>query len=303
MKVLVTGSNGFIGSNVVQKFKEKGDTVVGIDTFGTQKEMNAECYIMDIMKEDICTVFNNISPDIIIHCAGMADVSLSLERPMEDFNANTVMVYKLLNGLHRSGLSKCKFILLSSAAVYGQPSRLPIREDDVLSPLSPYALHKRMAEDICLYYINNYNFDIKILRIFSAYGPGLKKQIFWDMYKKINESGYLELYGTGKESRDYIYIDDLVEAILLVALSENTKQIIWNVANGKEVFIEYLADTFAKKMNVPPEKIRFTNKIRKGDPANWCADISRIKEIGYVNRVSIEEGITKYLDWIRKNTI
>lgn len=299
MKILVTGVNGFIGTHIAEKLKKDGHVVIGLDISEAKRAYTTNFYVSDILKEDVQVILSSVRPDIIIHCAGLANVPFSLEQPMEDFQANTMMVYRLLEGMRQCRLAKSRFILLSSAAVYGQPNRLPIREDDDLKPMSPYALHKKMAEDISLYYVNNYDFDIRILRIFSAYGPGLRKQIFWDMYQKIKNNGCLELFGTGEESRDYIYIDDLIEAISLIAFDNKNDYIIWNVANGQEVFIKDIADIFAKRMNITLESVRFTGKIREGDPVNWCADISRIREIGYISKTSIEEGIEGYLKWVR----
>lgn len=299
MKILVTGVNGFIGTHIAEKFKRNGHVVTGIDISEAQNDCITDFYVLDMLKDDVQATLGNICPDIIIHCAGLANVPFSLEQPMEDFQVNTMMLYRLLEGIRQCGLSKSRFILMSSAAVYGQPGRLPIRETDELRPMSPYALHKKMAEDICLYYVNNYNFDIKILRIFSAYGPGLKKQIFWDMYQKIKKNECLELFGTGEESRDYIYIDDLVEAISLIALDEKSDYVIWNVANGEEIFIKDIAAIFARKMNLPLELVKFTGRIREGDPVNWCADVSRMRELGYKRGFSIEEGIEGYLEWVK----
>lgn len=298
MKVLVTGVNGFIGSHVAEKFKKEGHIVVGTDRTDARTNCATDFYAIDILKDDLQDMFLKIQPDVIIHCAGLANVSFSLEHPMEDFQANTTIVYRLLEGMRQCGLTKSRFVLLSSAAVYGQPERLPVREDDILKPVSPYALHKKIAEDICLYYVNNYMPNIKILRIFSAYGPGLKKQIFWDMYQKIMKNGCLELFGTGEESRDYIYIDDLVEAIFLVTLDGKSNYLIWNVANGQEVFIRDVANIFAEKMGIDSGLVRFTGQIRKGDPINWCADISRIEKLGYISKTSIHEGIENYLKWV-----
>ncbi len=297
MRVLVTGVNGFIGSHIAEKFKKEGHIVVGTDKSSARIKCVTDFYVVDILRDDIKDLFLTTRPDIIIHCAGLANVSFSLEQPMEDFRANTAIVYRLLEEMRQCGLTKSRFVLLSSAAVYGQPEKLPITEEDGLEPISPYALHKKMAEDICLYYAKIYNSNIRILRVFSAYGPGLKKQIFWDMYQKIKKNGCLDLFGTGEESRDYIYIDDLVEAILLVALDEKSDHLIWNVANGQEVFIKDVANIFAEKMNISLGKVCFSGKMRKGDPANWCADISRIKELNYHPKINIVNGIEQYVKW------
>lgn len=300
MRILVTGANGFIGNHMVEKFKKEGHLVAGMDISATKNNCVTDFYILDILKEDVKEVLHIFRPDIIVHCAGLANVPFSLKQPMVDFQANTTMVYRLLEGMRQCELVTSRFILLSSAAVYGQPKRLPIKETDNLKPMSPYALHKKMAEDICLYYVDNYHLNIRILRVFSAYGPGLKKQLFWDMYQKIQENGCLSLFGTGEESRDYIYIDDLVEAISLIALDRKTDYTIWNVANGQEIFIKHVADVFAKRMGIESKLVRFTGKIREGDPINWCADISRLQGLGYIQNVDIVNGIDRYVEWAKE---
>lgn len=299
MRILVTGVNGFIGTHIAEKFKKEGHIVVGTDRAAAEENCVAGFYALDILKGDLKDMLVTVQPDIIIHCAGLANVSFSLEQPLKDFQANTTIVYRLLEGMRQCGLTKSRFILLSSAAVYGQPERLPITEDDDLRPISPYALHKKMAEDICLYYVKNYTFDIRILRIFSAYGPGLKKQIFWDMYQKIVHTGKLELFGSGDESRDYIYIDDLVDAVYLISTDKEKADTVWNVANGVEVTIREVAGMFAKLENLSQDKVMFNGQSRSGDPINWCADISRLQELGYRQKISMEDGITTYLKWVQ----
>lgn len=295
MRVLITGINGFIGRNVALKFKTAGYLVIGIDL----KCMNNtyKVYQRDLLRDDISDILITERPDIIIHCAGLASVPYSLGHVEEDFSVNSVVVYKFLETIRRNGMQASRFIFISSAAVYGQPRILPISETDELHPMSPYALHKKIAEDICLYYADHYKFHIKVLRVFSAYGPGLRKQIFWDMYQKVKKNGCLELFGTGEEGRDYIYIDDVAEAVFLVALNEENSYLLWNIANGEKILIKDIAEIFACKMHMSLAKIYFTGKIREGDPAEWCADISRIRSLNYHPKVSIDRGIERFVKW------
>lgn len=295
-KVLITGINGFIGSNMAKHLSNNGDEIVGIDISGGNSAWDT--YICDMMADDLTEILTSIKPDIVIHCAGIANVSYSIEHPNDDFSANTAVVHRLLYALLQAGLTSTRVLFLSSAAVYGQPEVLPISECTPTSPISPYALHKRMAEDICTYFVDVHKMDIRIARIFSAYGPGLRKQIFWDMYRKAVDTGKLQLFGSGDETRDFIYIDDLVSALRLILDAPLDKEYIYNVANGVQVSIREIAETFAKAMdnNVP---IEFNHQNRKGDPDNWCADVKRIEELGYKQSVSIEEGIKCYIDWVR----
>lgn len=291
----MTGINGFIGRNIADKFRIAGYRVVGVDL--ECRDDVYKVYKRDLWRDDILDVLRIEKPSIVIHCAGLASVPYSIDHIEEDFNSNAIVVYKFLEAMRRTQLQSSRFVFISSAAVYGQPKTLPVCEADELHPMSPYALHKKIAEDICLYYAENYNFDIKVLRIFSAYGPGLKKQIFWDMYQKVKKNGYLELFGTGEESRDYIYIDDLTEAVFLVTLDKKTNHLVWNIANGEKIYIKDIARIFAHQMNMELERICFTGKVREGDPVEWCADISRIRSLHYSPKISIEKGIESFVGW------
>lgn len=298
-KILVTGANGFIGQSAVEYFLEKGYEVYGIDLVeGNVCGIKVES--VNLLTDDFGVFLDKTRPDIILHCAGCADVGKSVENPFLDFEGNTIALHKMLFAIKKHGFLDIRFILLSSAGVYGQPKELPIREDFELHPISPYALHKKMAEDICLYFISNYNLNIKIARIFSAYGPGLRKQIFWDMNSKVEQTGRLNMYGTGEESRDFIYITDIMQALFLLASDTENSDNIYNIANGQEVTIRYAAEIYANAKGLGFDAIEFNGKVREGDPLNWRADISRLQKLGYKNQVSFEKGIAEYVQWCDK---
>lgn len=300
MTILITGINGFIGSSLANYFSKLDYNVVGIDCKGGVSNFNV--IEMDMLVEDFDSTLQEIAPDIVIHCAGAASVPFSNEYPHEDFLGNTALVHKLLFSMCKNGFRNRRFILLSSAAVYGQPDVLPISEDAAMNPISPYALHKKMAEDVCSYFINNYNMDIRIARIFSAYGVGLKKQIFWDMHQKIVDFGEIVLSGTGNESRDFINVCDVCKAIELIALTDKNKEYyIWNVANGIDYKMSDVALLFAELWREDKAvNIKFTSKVREGDPSNWRADISRLKKLGYTPSTKIEDGIRDYVRWVKQ---
>jgi dTDP-glucose 4,6-dehydratase/UDP-glucose 4-epimerase len=137
------------------------------------------------------------------------------------------------------------------------------------------------------------------LRVFSAYGPGLKKQLFWDMYKKFKNNKIVELWGTGNESRDFIYISDLVRAVEFVVENADFKASIVNVANGVQVAVRDVSDTFVKVLQ-SNKSVMFNKEERKGDPIHWRADISDLKEWGYKPMVSLEEGVGRFVKWAEK---
>ncbi len=298
-KIVITGVNGFIGSHMAQKCLLDGYDVVGIDIMSTSSIDDITYFQLNLYEDSIDDILNVNKPFALIHCAGMADVNYSVQHPDSDFISNVVISRKVLYSIKDTS-EKTRVIFLSSAGVYGNPIKSPINEKHEKIPISPYALHKILVENICEYFVRQYDIDIRILRIFSAYGVGLKKQIFWDMGQKIRKYNKLELFGTGNETRDFIYIDDLVRVIQLVMETERAKEITYNVANGIEISIKNVAEVFCDKCGLPREMIFFNQCDRLGNPINWCADINRIKNLGYEPKIDINVGIEKYVGWLRE---
>ena len=297
-KVLVTGAAGFIGKEISRFFLQEGYDTTGWDRISSNEDF--PILQVDMTDEEaVYTALKETHPDIIIHCAGSADVGKSVENPYADYTGNVTITHNLLFGMHKAGLEKTRLVFLSSASVYGNPQKLPITEDTPLHPLSPYAVHKVMCEVMCRYFAEHYGMSIRIARIFSAYGAGLKKQIFWDMYRKLESTGRLDMFGTGNESRDYIHVKDLIRALFLIATAEEEIQ-VYNVANGEEVTIREATELFAACAGATKNAIGFNGMVREGDPLNWRADISRIRKLGYEKNISMADGISQYIDWARK---
>ena len=297
MKIIITGIQGFIGNNLANYCSLCGMQVTGIDFHKNIENETWKYYCCDLVKDNICNIILDVLPDAIVHCAGSADVKSSIENPENDFQKNFIMTQNILYSL-KSINYKCKFIFLSSAGVYGQPRKLPIDEDTKYSPMSPYALHKVIGEKMCMYFREIEGYDAIVLRIFSAFGPGLRKQVFWDMWNKIKNTGRLDLYGSGLESRDFIYIEDLVRIIYdIINFAERSYDII-NIASGKEITINEIAKIFVEESGYNKDIIRFLGIKKEGDPDNWCADISRVNSITKIQLTDIRSGIRKYIDWL-----
>lgn len=295
MKILVIGSKGFIGSHCVDYFSQEHE-VWGCDVV---LDYNTPNYIsIDAVDSDFLGIFEQRQYDVCINCSGAANVPFSLEKPFNDFKLNTLNVFKLLEAI-RKHAPQCKFITMSSAAVYGNPESLPIRENQKIMPVSPYGYHKVMAEMICEEYSKYWNIQTCCLRIFSAYGPRLKKQLFWDLYHKIIKDEQPCLWGTGHESRDFIYISDIIHIIDLSIQKSTFKGEVVNVANGRQIEIAEVAETVRRIIGTD-KTIRFNQASRKGDPINWEADITIIKSWGYTTKVKLEEGVRSYIDWVKK---
>lgn len=295
MKFLIVGSKGFIGSHCVDYFSPLHE-VWECDVI---LEYNNPRYIsIDSVDSDFLEIFRTHKFDVCINCSGAANVPFSMDKPYNDFRLNTLNVIKLLEAI-RLNNSECKFITMSSAAVYGNPLSLPIKEDANRKPVSPYGYHKLIAEKICEEYSRFWGIKTCCLRVFSAFGPRLKKQLFWDMYNKFVSLDSITLWGTGKESRDFIYIDDIVQIVQLAISHSKFNGEVVNVANGKQETIAHVAGTFVKVLKTD-KPIVFNGAERKGDPINWEADISTILNWGYSQKISLEEGIKKYISWIEK---
>ena len=295
MKILIIGSKGFIGSHCVTYFSEYHE-VWECDVVTDYN--NENYFLVDSTNADYSEIFREHQFDTCINCSGAASVPDSIKNPQRDFILNTYNVFKQLDTLRKFN-ADCKYINLSSAAVYGNPETLPIQENHSLSPISPYGKHKKMAEEICQEFYDDFGINTCSLRIFSAYGPGLKKQLFWDLNKKLKESRIITLFGTGEESRDFIYISDLVQAIDIVIQKGSFCGQSINVANNEELTINRVANLFYNYID-PTVSPGFVGKNRKGDPINWKADINKLTQLGYSKKVTIEKGLANYIAWLKE---
>lgn len=298
MKILIIGSRGFIGTHCVEYFS-KCHNVWGCDVI---LDYNIPNYIyIEPNESDFNNVFLNNKFDVCINCSGAANVPFSLDKPLNDFQLNTVNVFKILDAIRRFN-PKCKYINLSSAAVYGNPDYLPIKEVSMMKPVSPYGIHKEMAEMICKEFYKFWGVKTVSIRIFSAYGPGLKKQLLWDLAQKIKNQDLIELYGTGHETRDFIYIDDLVYLIDCVIRNGEFEAECINAANGRQIKISEIAQ--AMKIALDTDKpIIFKGENRPGDPLFWEADVHAATKLGYYQKVSIDYGINQYVKWLKENEL
>lgn len=295
MKILIVGSKGFIGSYLCAYFKQRGDRIIECDVVVDYN--NKDYYQVDASNSDYREVIESNSFDICVNCSGAASVQDSFVHNFRDFTLNVSNLYKLLNSI-KEIQPALKFINLSSAAVYGNPIKLPITESTYINPISPYGLHKKQAEEICHEFYKFYNIPTISLRIFSAYGEGLKKQLFWDLFQKSQHSKKIDLYGTGNETRDFIHVHDIARAMVFIIDNYPFLGRSINVANGIEIKIKEACKTFFDFADFDGE-YQFMGTNRKGDPANWRADISELARAGYQSTIDIREGLNRYVKWTK----
>ncbi|MBN1536757.1 MAG: GDP-mannose 4,6-dehydratase [Anaerolineales bacterium] len=301
--VLVTGGAGFIGSHLVEKLVEVGMKVAIIDDFSSGHIQNlknvaekVEIHEKDIIALDWKDFLENNHFDYIFHLAGNAYVPPSIENPAHDYKVNLYGTFRLLEALRESAW-KGKLIFASSAAVYGNPLSTPIKETDPTIPISPYGVAKLAAERYIEVFSKIYDLKAVSLRFFSLYGPRQKKQVVFDFCRKIEQNKEkLHIFGDGSQVRDFNYVTDTVEALLLTAQVAPAQGEVYNVASGKESSISDLAKNLCDIFRISPE-IVYSGSVRPGDADKWAVNISSLMSLGYHPVVSLQEGLQRTVDW------
>ena len=297
MKILIIGARGFIGSHLFRYFKDLIYEVLGCDTYFDINNEADQIRNVSVMSAEFSELVKSYKPNLCINAAGSGNVGLSLKEPMLDFESNVNLVAQLLDIL-RLNANSCKVLHISSAAVYGNPIYLPINENTPCAPISPYGFHKWMSELLCKEFHSLYGLKITIVRPFSVYGEGLRKQILWDLCNRCNVQKDITLFGYGTETRDFIHISDLCKSIELIIRNSNFELDVYNLANGISIEIKEVADRISDRF--PESNISFNQQFKEGDPLFWKSDISKIKSLGYWGQVSLEKGINGYIDWYLK---
>jgi UDP-glucose 4-epimerase len=300
--VLVVGSEGFIGSNLAKQLSADF-SVFGCDVVDSSSYLHESNYIkICVEKLSFDESFILFKPDICINCSGSANVKASFVDIKNDFDKNVNTIVQLTDSILKVK-PYCKLINLSSAAVYGNPGNLPITKDAATRPISPYGVHKLLSEKLISSYHDIFNINACSLRIFSVYGEGQKKLLLWDFlnqsWSKKNTNS-IKLFGTGRESRDYIHIQDVIQQIILVINNAGFFGEVYNIGNGEEIYINDLIYMLSNEAGII-NKVEFTGENKIGDPVNWKADISEMISWGYQQTVSIETGVKSYVKWFREN--
>lgn len=299
--VLITGSGGFIGHYLAKHFFQRGCRVIGCDRAPRQSHLVSclhEYFSLDVTDESaIQNVIRSSNPDYCIHAAGRSSVGESMTNPEEDFLCGPLATFTLLNAIRRHA-PRCKTVFLSSAAVYGNPVALPVDEKHPVNPLSAYGFHKWQSELICREFASLYGVQTASGRIFSAYGPGLKRQVVWDITRKMLASDHIQLFGTGGESRDFIHIDDIVHAVALIIERASFHGEAYNIASGVETTIRELAEMIRDHVN-KDITILFDGNNPIGNPNNWRADIRLLIQAGFQLSVPLDIGIESFVRWAK----
>jgi UDP-glucose 4-epimerase len=283
--VLVTGGAGFVGAAVVAELERAGDHVSIIGRGVATDALNAD---------RISTALTP-RPDLVIHCAGGSSVAASVEHP-EYERAKTVEPFAALLECIRERAPRARVVLVSSAAVYGTSRIVPTPETAPIEPVSPYGEHKRTCEVVCEAHARA-GHPAAIVRLFSIYGPGLRKQLLWDACHKAL-AGKATFAGTGDEQRDWLHVTDAAALITRVAGHASSELPVVNGGAGVGVRVRDVVTQIGHELGATPI---FTGERRQGDPERYIADISRARALGWSPRVELGRGIADYVAWFRAN--
>lgn len=314
MKIIVTGGAGFIGSHCTDLLVDAGHDVLVLDdlSFGKEENINKKSNFENINICDYKSTKNSIKlfkPSHIFHFAANATTKTSemgWKNPFDDYKINMVGTLNLLEAI-RSLNFNIHLIYASTAAVYGEPLAVPIKESHINEPLSPYGVSKLAGEKYCIAYFKEFGVKITILRIFNTYGPRQPRYVMYDqiknMFKKNKESKDLIVLGTGKQLRDYAYVSDTVKAFYSCMMHPR-KSVgnTFNVAGGNKYSIAELISILKKALNKQYLLEKYTGESWKGDIEKLWADTKSINnKLGWYPTVSIDNGISNLIDWIKVN--
>ena len=302
--ILVTGGAGFIGSHLVSVLSDLGASVTVIDNLQSGKWSNLKgfagvtCITADVtLREQVETIFRDVSPEYVFHFAANASVPGSVENPDYDFDANaggTYNVFRACRGL--DGLKKV--VLASSAAVYGEPAELPIRETTALQPISPYGYSKLSSEHVMNCHHSVYGVPGVAARIFNAYGPRMARFVILDFLRKLgNDPNVLSVLGSGQQVREFTYVRDAVSAFLHLAVYGECGQ-AYSVSGGSPMSILDLAGRIIAARGLSATcKIATTGASWIGDAQRWTTNTSKLQALGFTAEWDVDMGLRETISW------
>lgn len=301
---LVLGAAGFIGRHVCRQLAEQGFSVFGLG-HGQWDEAERRAHGLvnwlnaDITVDNLRTVTAGVVPEVLLHCAGSGAVSHSFTAPLADYQRSVDTTMAMLEFARGLPLAP-RIVLTSSAAVYGDQGDADIAEDASLRPISPYGYHKRMAEMACESYSRFFSLKIRVIRLFSVYGEGLRKQLLWDALNKF-QRGVQSFFGTGNELRDWIHVEDAARLLVMAAtteLADDSGHAVYNGGHVRASTHEVLG-MLARAAESPLKPV-FSGEVHSGNPhrLTGCHDLA-LQALGFSGAIGLEEGLQRYATWFK----
>ena len=239
-------------------------------------------------------------PDLIVHCAGSGSVAFSMTHPFQDYQRSVSTTHAVLEYV-RTTSPGTRVVLPSSAGIYGSVDHLPIGVNTPSKPASPYGHHKKMAEDLCRLYAEHFGVACSIVRLFSVYGTGLRKQLLWDACGKLT-NGAAVFAGTGQETRDWLHVDDAATLILAAAEKASEQCPVANGGTGDETSIASVVEMLAAELGRAGE-FAFSGNTRPGDPLHYRADTTEAEAWGWTPQADLSTEMRRYANWFKEGAI
>ena len=311
VRALITGVAGFIGSTLGEKLVSLGHDVVGVDCFtdyyarsrkelnlaGLRKEARFSFVEADIVHADLAKLLDGI--DVVFHQAAQAGVRASWGTTFESYvHHNVLGTQMLLEAVKRAKHVK-RLVYASSSSIYGDTDDLPMREGSLPKPYSPYGVTKLAAENLCELYRHNFGVSTVSLRYFTVYGPRQRPDMAFNKFiRNLLAGEALAIFGSGQQTRDFTFIDDIVDANIASA-TESKASGIYNIGGGSRVTLMEVLTTLADVVGVKLELEHLPEQA--GDVKHTEADTSRARsELGYSPKVGLREGLSREVDWLRR---
>ncbi|MBR5227161.1 MAG: GDP-mannose 4,6-dehydratase [Clostridia bacterium] len=315
---LITGGAGFIGSSLTERLLNEGNNVIAIDNFcdfysPKVKENNVKDFLNNKMyklyrndirdKEALINIFEENKIDVVVHLAAMAGVRPSIENPVLYQEVNCMGTQNILEEMKSHNIFN--LVMASSSSVYGNCKQVPFNEEMVVDyAISPYAATKKANEVMTHVYHKLFNMNVIMLRFFTVYGPKQRPDLAINKFTRLMLNGEtIPMFGDGTTSRDYTYIDDIVDGIVKSCdYVENNKDVyeILNLGNSSPVSLKTMIDTIGKALEVTPNIQQLP--MQPGDVDRTFADVSKAKKlIGYNPKTSFEQGIMNFTKWYKEN--
>jgi UDP-glucose 4-epimerase len=279
--ILVTGVSGFIGGSIAGAWARAGARVVGLRRGPMSPlALDAEIEIRQctFAAARLTETIEHFAPEVLLHAAGSASVAASMADPNTDFN-DAVSSFQIVLEAVRKSRHRPLIVYPSSAAVYGNPQRLPVSEDAALAPVSPYGHHKVIAETLARGYATCFGLRVLALRMFSVFGPRQRRLLVWDLFRQFRTQDVVHVRGTGDEVRDFLHVEDIAVALATIAGNLTQSYTVANLASGRGTNVREMALMIGRLL-ASEKEIHFGGYKQPGDPDCWIADTAMAERLG-----------------------
>lgn len=301
MNIVVTGGAGFIGSHLVDELVNEGHEITVIDSLcaGKQENINKKAkFVKKDIRQNLVPEFKGV--DTVFHFAADPEVKSSADDPTKSFDINVVGTMNTLECCRKADVKH--MVLASTSTVYGDAKEIPTPEDHPTLPISNYGASKLACEAYLSSYSGSYGIKGTSLRYANIFGERSNHGVMFDFYNKLKQNpNELEILGDGKQDKSYLYVSDCVAGSLVAWQKQKAKYDIFNIGSKDKVTVNHLTKLICKNLGADPLfKYTGTKRGWTGDVPIMLLDISKLEKLGWKPKISFEEGIRRYIEWLKK---